>query len=318
MSNVRPLISIVVPCFNEQDNISSFYKSLVLVLKKDSSHTYEIVYVDDGSTDQTLASLKGLATKDKRVRLVRLSRNFGKEVAVSAGIEQARGDAILMIDADGQHPPKLIPRFIKRWQKGAQVVVGVRQSSIHEGFAKKITSWLFYRLFNKVSGLYLVPNSTDFRLIDRTVQAEFIKLSERNRTARGLIDWLGFERDFITFKADSRIAGEATYSFNKLVTLALNSVVSLSLKPLYFSFYIGLVILPVSILLAGFSITEMLIGDPLGLKITGSAYLIMLTLFLVGLVLIAQGIAALYLSHIHTESQNRPLYVIDKKNSRRL
>jgi len=317
MSNSKQLISVIVPCFNEQDNVNAFHKGLALVLDKDKSNAYELVYVNDGSSDNTLPLLKKLAAKDKRVRLLSLSRNFGKEIATTAGIQSAKGAALIIIDGDGQHPPKLIPEFIKRWHKGAQVVVGVRRSNANEGFAKKFGSWLFYRLFNKLSGLYLVPNSTDYRLIDKAVQAEFTKLTERNRSTRGLIDWLGFRREFVEFDAGPRMAGEAGYSLSKLMSLALNSFVSLSLKPLYFSFYIGLVILPLSILLAGFSVTEMLIGDPLHLRITGSAYLIMLTLFLVGLVLVAQGITALYLSHIHTETQNRPLYVIDKQNSRR-
>jgi glycosyltransferase involved in cell wall biosynthesis len=318
MSNVRPLISIVVPCFNEQENVGSFYKSLSSVLSRDRDHRFELIYINDGSSDDSLSLLKKLAAKDNSIRIINLSRNFGKEIALSAGIELARGDAIVIIDGDGQHPPKLIPELIKRWQKGAQVVVGVRESNANEGFAKKFGSWLFYRLLNKVSGLYVVPNSTDFRLIDKTVRDEFVKLTERNRNARGLIDWLGFKREFVKFDAAPRMAGEAGYSLSKLMGLALNSFVSLSLKPLYFSFYVGLVILPLSILLGIFSVTEMLIGDPLHLRITGSAYLMILTLFLVGLVLIAQGIAALYLSHIHSETQNRPLYIIDKKNSRRL
>jgi glycosyltransferase involved in cell wall biosynthesis len=234
---------------------------------------------------------------------------------LSAGIVAAKGDAIISIDADGQHPVKLIPKMLSSWRKGAQVVIGVRQINTSEGFVKRHGSRTFYKIFNRLSGIYLVPNATDFRLIDKSVQSEFVKLTERRRNTRGLIDWLGFERDFIYFKANARTGGEAGYSTGKLFGLAINSFVSMSLKPLYFSFYVGIVVLPVSIMLGLFSIIEMLIGDPLDLNITGSAYLIELTLFLVGLVLVAQGITALYLSHIHAETQNRPLYIIDRKNS---
>jgi dolichol-phosphate mannosyltransferase len=147
------------------------------------------------------------------------------------------------------------------------------------------------------------------------VQDEFVRLTERNRITRGLIDWLGFQQDYVYFRANPRLAGEASYSFSKLFILALNSFVSLSLKPLYLSFYIGLTILPLSILLALFSALEMLAGDPLNLNITGTAYLVILALFLLGMVLVSQGITALYLSHIHTETQNRPLFIIDKQSS---
>lgn len=314
MKKKSTLLSVIVPCYNEELNINSFYKSLVRVLDK-LPLSYELIYVNDGSQDRTLEKLHRLSAKSKDVRVLNLSRNFGKEVATTAGIRYARGNALVMIDADGQHPAELIPKFVKKWQQGAQVVIGVREGNQKEGFVKKYGSKLFYKLLNKLARTPMVPGSTDYRLIDRAVQAEFILLSERNRNTRGLIDWLGFRQEYVTFQANPRLAGGASYSFSKLLHLALNSFVSLSLKPLYFSFYMGLVILPLSVLLALFSITEMLVGDPLNLHITGTAYLVMLALFLLGMVLISQGITALYLSHIHTETQNRPLYIVDTAGS---
>lgn len=192
-----------------------------------------------------------------------------------------------------------------------QVVIGVRKSNQQEGFVKKYGSRLFYRLFRAVTGTRLLAGSTDFHLIDKAVQSEFIRMTERNRITRGLMDWLGFSQDYAYFHANPRLAGEAGYSFPELFVLALNSFVSLSLKPLYFSFYVGLVILPLSVLLALVSGGEMLAHDSFHWHLTGTACLIMLALFLLGTVLVSQGITALYLSHIHTETQNRPLYILN-------
>ncbi len=314
MKTKRSLISIIIPCYNEYDNVDPFYKSLTNAIS-DSSYEYEFIYVNDGSLDKTLQKLHTLAKKDRRIRILNLSRNFGKEVATTAGIHHANGDALIIIDADGQHPAELIPAFIRKWEQGAKVVVGIRATNQNEGVVKRYGSKLFYRLFNSIATTKLVPGTTDFRLIDRVVKHEFARMTERNRITRGLVDWLGFKQEYIVFHANSRIAGTAGYSFSKLFSLALNSFVSLSLKPLYLSFYIGLVILPASVALAFGSGLEMLLHDPLHLHITGTAYLVMLVLFLLGMVLISQGITALYLSHIYTETQNRPLYIIDSENS---
>lgn len=307
----RTLISVIIPCYNEAANIGPFYKALRQATQQ-LPYDFEYIYVNDGSNDQTLAEIQSLG---KAVRVISLSRNFGKETATTAGIHSAKGDACLMIDADGQHPVQLIPEFIAKWQAGAQVVIGVWRGGGQAGLTKRLGSKLYYRLLKTTDGPTPIPGSTDFRLISRDVQQEFIRLTERNRITRGLIDWLGFQREYIYFKANPRLAGAPTYSLRKLTGLALNSFVSLSPRPLYFAIYCGAVILPLSILLGLFSAIEMLIGDPLDLRITGSAYLVLLALFLIGLVLIAQGITAMYLAHIHDETKNRPLYVVDRRHS---
>lgn len=311
----HPLVSIVVPAYNEAAGIEQFYASLRKVLAGALTYRHEIIFINDGSTDNTLDILHAITKKDERVRLLCLSRNFGKEVATTAGINNAKGDALIILDADGQHPVELIPKFIGHWEAGNNVVVGVRTQNQKEGFLKKYGSGLFYRLFNATSDMKLVPGSTDYRLIDRSVQQEFIRMTERNRITRGLIDWLGYRRNYIYFKANERMAGEATYSFKKLLKLAVNSTISLSTTPLYFAAYIGAAIVPFSILLGLFMLAEQLLGDPLALNITGTAYLVVLVMLLVGLLLISQGIMALYLSHIHAETQNRPLYLIDHRRS---
>lgn len=312
---VKKLISIIVPCYNEAENVVAFFNIINDVIKSDRQNSYEILYINDGSKDSTLAELHKLSQKHTFVRVLNLSRNFGKEIALTAGLHHAKGDAMIMIDADGQHPAELIPEFIRKWQKGAKVVIGVRESNQKEGPIKRYGSKLFYKLFNGLTDARLVPGSTDFRLIDRVVRGEFVRMTERNRVTRGLIDWLGFEQDYVYFRANERMSGAAGYSLGKLIKLAMDSFVSMSLKPLYFSAYLGLAILPLATLVLIFSIIEMAIGDPLHLHITGSAYLILVSLLLIGMLLVSQGIMALYLSHIHTETQNRPLFIVDETSS---
>jgi glycosyltransferase involved in cell wall biosynthesis len=307
------LISLVIPMYNESNVLPIFHTRLVAELKA-AAVNYEIIYCDDGSADDSVKLVQQWS-KDHRIKLIKLSRNFGKEIATTAGIHAAKGAAIITLDADGQHPVELIPDFLKRWHTGDKVVVGIRVANQDEGWGKRFGSKLFYMLFNKFTGIKLVPGSTDFRLIDRSVQQDFVRMTERNRITRGLIDWLGYERSYIEFKANPRLAGEPGYSFAKLFKLAIDSVISLSVSPLYVASYMGVIILPISILVSIFMLADTVFGDPLNLHLTGGAYVMILELFLIGVLLISQGIIGLYLSHIHTETQNRPLYIIDKENS---
>lgn len=310
------LISVVVPAYNESEGIEEFHKTLLLPAIRSVSKNYEIIYVNDGSHDDTINKLRLITDKNTSVRVVNLSRNFGKEIAMTAGIFYASGDATIILDADGQHPPALIPEFIKKWKNGAQVVVGVRNSNQEEGIVKKLGSKLFYKLFNGLSGSEFIPRSTDFRLIDKDVRAEFVKFGEHNRITRGLIDWLGFERDYIYFDSPSRLAGKASYKALQLIKLALNSFISLSLKPLFIVGWLGVAITSLSFI-AGVMIfiEQFLLSDPLKLNFTGSALLGIFVSFLVGIVLISQGIMAVYLSHVHAHTQKRPLFVVNKNKS---
>ena len=308
------LISIIVPVFNESAGLASFHVSLVASLKSIDNIDYEIIYCDDGSRDDTSEIIQELHSNNNNVRLITLSRNFGKEYALTAGINQAKGDAIVIVDGDGQHPVELIGRFVSAWRDGAQVVIGVRKDSRH-----RVKSWrskLFYKLFNGITGETLLAGSTDFRLIDAEVQRAFIGLTETDRITRGLIDWLGFRREIIEFKANDRQFGTASYTTKQLVRLAVNSFVSLSPVPLYIFGFVGVIITIFSSLLGGsILIEQMLLRDPLGWRFTGTAMLSILVLFLVGIILISQGILSLYISHIHNQSKNRPLYVINHKHS---
>jgi dolichol-phosphate mannosyltransferase len=282
------------------------------------THNFEIILIDDGSRDRTVERILQMP-KDPHVKLLGLSRNFGKEVATTAGISMSKGRATIIMDADGQHPPDRIADFIAAWEKGAKVVVGVRRTNQKEGLVKKLGSKAFYRIFNGLSGAKLVPRSTDYRLIDEIVREEFLKCSERQRITRGIIDWLGFRRAYISIDSPARIAGEASYKFNSLFRLAVNSFVSLTLKPLRALAWIGSIITLVSLIFGiAIFIEQFILSDPMHLNFTGSALLGIFITFLVGLILISEGVLAVYLSHIYEQTQGRPLFVIDRSESENL
>lgn len=314
------MISFVVPVHNEKEGISEFLsKELLPEVEGLDGYKTEVILVDDGSTDGSLGILQRLAEEDKKLRVVALSRNFGKEAALSAGIMSAGGDAIVTIDADGQQPPKMIPKFVEKWENGAEIVTGVRDHYTKHGVVAKMGSKLFYKLLRIMGNKTTVPGSTDFRLIDRAVADEFNKLSEHNRITRGLIDWLGFRQEYIYYTYGTRMAGKPSYSFKKLFNLAIDSFVSMSTTPLVIFGYIGVIITILSFILGMFIIIQQyILGDPLGLKWNGAVQMSVFVTFLVGLVLISQAITALYISHIHAESQGRPLYIINTKESRNL
>ncbi len=310
-------LSVVIPAYNEASGIKQFHDTLLLPALKDiNGYTFEIIYINDGSEDNTLNELKKLARKNSSIQIINLSRNFGKEIATTAGLSVAAGQATIILDSDGQHPPKLIRDFIDAWRKGAQVVVGVRSSNQKEGVVKKYGSKVFYRLFNSISGAKITPRSTDFRLIDKHVRDAFNEFTERNRITRGLIDWLGFKREYIEFDAPARLAGNPTYSTSQLVKLAFHSFISLSLKPLYFFGWLGVLITGLSLGGGLFLLTEQVIlGDPLNLGITGAVLVGIFVAFLTGLILTSQGVLAVYLSHVFAQTQGRPLFVIDYSTS---
>lgn len=311
-------ISLVVPVYNEAAGLAHFHAALLEVLAK-LPETFEIIYVDDGSVDETPGIVRGLSAQDDRVVLVSLSRNFGKESALSAGIEYAQGKAVIMLDGDGQHPVNLIPQFIKAWEDGAQVVIGVRTTKVGESWVKRVGSHLFYGWLNKISQRGIIPGSTDYRLIDSEVQQAFLTFSENDRITRGLIDWLGFNRHLIRFKANTRQHGHATYSLQKLVRLAINGFTSLSSTPLYFFGYVGAFItIGAFILGVSVGIEQLLMGDPWHWHFTGTALLGTLILFLVGIVLLSQWILSLYVAGIYNQSKARPLFVVNKAASARL
>ena len=245
------------------------------------------------------------------------SRNFGKEIATSAGLHHALGEAAIMIDADLQHPSEFIPEFVEKWENGAPVVVGIREKNKGEELFKRIGSALFYRIMNLIGETQIIPNATDFRLLDRKVIEEFKKFTERNRITRALVDWLGFEIARVYFRANERKSGKAGYNYLKLIKLALSSFVSHSLFPLKLAGYLGIFITVFSTFLGLFVIIEQIIlKDPLGVRFSGTAMLAVMILFLVGVMLSSLGLIALYIAHIHDEVINRPMYVIKNQKSK--
>lgn len=314
------LITIVVPVYNEEKNIPLLYSELKKQIIKLKNYKFEIIFIDDGSNDNSLGKLEKLSQKDKCVRCIQLARNFGKEIATTAGLNAARGDVAIMIDADLQHPVAMIPEFIAKWRAGAEVVVGVRRRYEHESLQKRVNSWLFYKILNSMAEVKITPRATDYRLLDRVVIDEFNRFSERNRITRGLIDWLGFRREYVYFDSPRRLHGKAGYGFIKLFRLATHSFVSLSLFPLRLAGWLGILITTVSGSLGLFILVEdQILNDPLGLSVSWPATLAVINMFLIGIVLMSLGLIALYIANIHSEVINRPLYVIRRKaNSKKL
>ncbi len=304
------LVSIVIPVHNEAPNLRALYRELSVCIKR-LAFGFEFIFVDDGSTDDSMEQLERLAKRDHRIRLVEFARNFGKEAAVSAGLHAAKGDAAIMIDADLQHPPDMICKFLAEWQKGADVVVGVRTYSKKESWFKRWSSDRFYQILQYIAQTKITPHASDFRLIDRRVMDVFSQLTERNRMTRGLIDWLGFHRAYIPFEARTRFAGERSYTFRQLFRLSLNSFTAYSLVPLKLAGYLGILILSTATPTAIFMYVERyILNDPLGWGIRGTAMLAILLVVLVGLVLACLGLISLYIANIHAEVTNRPLYVV--------
>lgn len=314
------LISIVIPVCNEEKGIKKFVdERLMPSLDKIKNYSFEFVFVNDGSKDKTVEILQEYAAKNKNIKVVSLVRNFGKEMALSAGLRYAEGDAVMTIDSDGQQPPERIADFIKAWEDGAEVVTGVRDHYTKHGLIPKLGSKLFYCLLKMMGNKTTVPGSTDFRLMDRIVVDEFNELTEHNRITRGLVDWMGYEKKDIYYIYGERMAGRPSYNFKKLWNLAIDSFVSMSTTPLVIFGYLGIFITISSFILGMFCIiNQYVLGDPLHLYWNGAVQMAIFITFLVGLVLISQAITALYISHIHAETQNRPLFIVSKKASRNI
>ncbi len=308
MNKQGQLISIVVPMYNEAENIRPMYEALQKVLSK-LSYKFELLFVNDGSKDNTSIDLQKLAQQDPNVRPIDLARNFGKEIALSAGLHNAHGQAAIMLDADLQHPPNMIPDFIHKWEEGADLVIGVRKTYEAPWFKRQCSN-AFYKLINKISDTDMMPHSTDFRLVDRQVIDAFNLFTERNRITRGLFDWLGYRRTLVYFDAAERQNGEATYSFRKLVQLGTNSIIGHSLFPLRLAGYIGGIMVAAAVPLAVFIFLDRyVLGNFFGFDFSGSAILAVINLLMSGVILSCLGLMSLYIANVHAEVINRPLYV---------
>jgi dolichol-phosphate mannosyltransferase len=299
----RRLISIVVPVFNEAKNLPLLVERFERL--PIDTYRWEYVFVNDGSPDDSLEVLRSLQTGNPRVRILDLSRNFGKEAALSAGLAHARGDAVICIDADLQHPPELIPELITHWTQGAEVVVTVREQTQEPSIVRRAGSALFYWLIARMSDVEVVEKSTDFRLLDRRVVDEFLKLTDRDRLVRGLVDWLGFRRVRVTFRASARVHGSSTFSYRRLASLFINGIMSHSSAPLKWVGILGVVTTAVfsAALVIALVAQRQLEVRPIALVTLGIVVLI-------GVVLTALGVVAVYVARIYAEVVRRPLYIV--------
>jgi len=305
----NPFISIVVPIFNEEENIDYFFSRMNKVLSQ-CSQKWEIIFIDDGSSDNGINLIKKLNAKNSNVRLIELSRNFGKEIALTAGLDLASGDVVIPIDADLQDPPEIIPQMIELWSEGFDVVLAQRSEREGETYIKKATAKLFYKLINKISDTSVPDNTGDFRLIDRKVLKSVNRLRETRRFMKGLFSWVGYRQTFITYKRDARFAGKTKWSYWKLWNFALEGVTSFSTLPLRLATYFGVMVAFSSFLYLLFIVIETSVS---GVNVPGYASTLAVVLFLGGSILIFMGVIGEYLGRIYIEVKNRPIYIVKEK-----
>jgi len=308
--NKEPSISIVAPVFNEEENIEEFFLRVKKVLDKETK-TWEIIFVDDGSSDKSIEILAQLNENDGKVKIISLSRNFGKELAMTAGLDFADNDVIVPIDSDLQDPPELIPQMVELWKEGFDVVLAVRSKRNNESWLKKKTAELFYKFIGNITEIRIPKNTGDFRLIDRKVLVSIKDLRETQRFMKGIFSWVGYKTTSIHYERDSRYAGKTKWNYWKLWNLALEGITSFSTLPLRLATYIGLII-SLSSLVYLISIIYKVITN--GVDVPGYASTLTIILFLGGVILFFMGIIGEYVGRIYIEVKNRPLYIIrDRK-----
>ena len=304
-----PVISVVAPVFNEAEGICSFVSAVVFELDR-LSYAWEIVLVDDGSTDNTWEILQTLHTEDSRIKILRFSRNFGSQAAMTAGLRHTTGQAVIVMDSDLQHPPELIPTMIQHWQNGFHSVFTIRTYSEEVGFFKRLTSSVFAKIMNLLSQTSLQEGTADYRLLDRKVVDSVNLMGENARFLRAMISWLGFRQTGIPFKTQPRIAGTTKFSFAKLFRLSLDGITSFSVLPLRWITACGLVVATMSLFYAVYVLGEVLIT---GITTPGWPTLVVAILFLGGIQLTALGIVGEYVGRIYMETKRRPLFIVQEK-----
>jgi dolichol-phosphate mannosyltransferase len=297
------LLSVVAPVYNEEATIEEFYTRACVALE---GLRFELILVDDGSSDGTPASLAELAASDPRVHVVFLSRNFGHQTALTAGLDHARGDAVVMLDADLQDPPELIPRMLDHWRAGCDVVYAVRNQREGESRFKLATAKWFYRFFDKLAQVELQPNSGDFRLLDRRPLDALLSMRERNRFLRGMTVWVGYRQAAVAYDRDARYAGETKYTLGKMVRFSLDAISSFSHRPLQLATLLGFIIST----LAFIAIPVVVVLRILGSYLPGFSSITIAILLLGGIQLIALGIIGEYVGRIYDEVKGRPLYLV--------
>ena len=298
-------ISIVIPLLNELGNIPVLYQALVLVLEKITTN-YEIIFVDDGSIDGSFECIDEISKKTDKVLGISLSRNFGHQVALTAGIEHAAGELIVTMDADMQHPPELIAELYKKYKEGFDIVNTIRTETADSGTFKKISSNWFYKIINNLSDIHIEPAAADFRLMNRKTVDAFLSLKEKDRFTRGLISWMGFKQATVSYIASSRFSGKSKYSITKMFRFAADGITSFSAKPLRISFFAGLLVSSIGLLYSIYAIIKYFLND----TIPGWTSILVSILIIGGIQLISIGIIGEYLARVFNEAKNRPLYLV--------
>ncbi|WP_333887516.1 glycosyltransferase family 2 protein [Clostridium sp.] len=301
------IYSIIVPLYNEELVIDETYKRLKNIMDS-TLESYELLFVNDGSSDATRKKVEQICVKDMNVKLVNFSRNFGHQCAITAGMEVSTGKAVVVIDADLQDPPEVILEMIKKWKEGYHVVYGKRIKREGESFLKKFTAKTFYRILKNMTSVDIPVDTGDFRLIDRKVCNTLNSLPEKNRYVRGLVSWIGYKQTFVEFVRQERFAGNSKYPIKKMIKLALDGITSFSYKPLAFSGYLGGISFFIGILIMVVDIIKHLTG---GIKIINFAFLISIDLIMFGVMLSCMGIIGQYIGRIFDESKGRPNYIIE-------
>ncbi|MEB3160525.1 MAG: glycosyltransferase family 2 protein [Synechocystis sp.] len=306
MDKPLPCYSLIIPIYNEEDNIPLLYQRLTAVM--DQLGHCELILINDGSRDRSLALIRDLQSQDRRVCYLSFARNFGHQIAVTAGLNFARGKAVIILDADLQDPPELLPALIEQWQQGYQVVYAQRTKRKQESWFKRLTAYVFYRLLQRLADVKIPADTGDFCLMDRQVVDILNAMPERNRYIRGLRSWVGFRQIAVKFERDPRHAGEVKYTFRKSLRLAINSLVSFSIVPLRLATYLGLFSAFMALLMVLLVLYWRLfqVNSP----ITGLATIVIAILFLGSVQLICIGILGEYIGRIYDEVKGRPLYTL--------
>ncbi|AEJ62096.1 glycosyl transferase family 2 [Spirochaeta thermophila DSM 6578] len=302
------MISIIIPVYNEEEVLPALYERLTRVMKG-TGEEYELVFVDDGSTDRTYQILKNLHEKDPRCKVIHFSRNFGHQIAITAGMDYARGDAVIIIDADLQDPPELIPQMLEKWRAGTQIVHARRVKRKGEGLFKRATAALFYRILKALTDVEIPVDVGDFRLMDRKVVDSLKGMRERNRFVRGLVSWTGFRQDEVTYVRDPRYAGTTKYPLGKMIRFALNGITSFSDKPLKVASLLGSLLSLAGFLYLLYVLYLRLFTDQV---VQGWASIVVLILVFNGFTLLSLGILGEYVGRIYDEVKQRPLYIVEE------
>ena len=308
-------ITLLIPAYNEEDSIMLLYERLKKLMDNIKNYEFEILFVNDGSSDNTLTIIKDLRLLDNRISYINLSRNFGKEVAMIAGLDYAESDAVIILDADLQDPPEIIPEMIKYWEEGYDNIYAKRRSRKGESWMKKFTSHAFYKVLKNVSKIPIQEDTGDFRLLDRRCVLALRQLRETQRYTKGMFSWIGYNKKEILFDRDSRVAGKTKWNYFRLIDLAIEGITSFTTFPLKVSTYLGIIISIIAFIYMIIIIAKTLV---FGEQVAGYPSLMAVILFLGGIQLLFLGVIGEYLGRVFNETKQRPLYFVEEYNNAKI